>query len=182
MKELNLTEAFCEVLSGLSLIALLIPLLDLLGVLSLEKWIQFVTANPTIGTLGALFLVAYFLGAGVVDAIGLAVDEIAGRCLPRNPVTSAELNAFWVQVQEHVLRYRDHQWTYYSCYRNLFVMLFPAGICWTILTWQRVGWAGGAAVLAGVAVLEAALFRSMIALLKLYRDITRAVGAAASEP
>ena len=178
MKELNLAETFCEILSGLSLLFLLVPLLDLIGVFSLDKSIGLFTGNLTVAGLGALLLVSFFVGTAVVDAVGFAIEQLAGRYLPSDPVvTDAEKSVFWKTASEHVLRYREHQWTYYSCYRNLFIMLLPGGICWAIVVWCRFGRGYAAMVFGATALLEVALYFSMTGVLKLYHQITKYVGS-----
>jgi len=177
MKETNLTEAFCEVLSGISMILLLVPLLDLTGIFSLDKSLA-LAGNFSATALAGFLLVAYVLGAAVVDAVGLAIEQFFEPLLPKDPVvTDAERKKFWTSVEEHVLRYRDHQWTYYSCYRNLFIMMVPSGICWVILFGRRFGWCVAIWALVAGVLLEIALFKSMLTLLRIYRLITKDIGS-----
>jgi hypothetical protein len=80
-------------------------------------------------------------------------------------------------VTQHVLSYRDTQWAYFSCYRNLAVLGVPGGLLWLVLIWRDGSPWWALSFLAGVAVGELVLFRSMKALLGGYYAITKAVSS-----
>jgi hypothetical protein len=177
MKELNLTEAFCEVFSGIGLLLCLVPLLDLTGISSLDNTFTAASKNITATNLAAVLFLCYALGTAIVDAIGLAIEEIEPRLFsPNIPMSDEEGFKFLAKVSDHVLRYRDLQWTYHSCYRNLLILLVPGTVLWTLVIYGRAGLWATLATLFGLVVVGAALRKSAITLGGLYLKITKHVG------
>jgi hypothetical protein len=175
MKETQLTEAFCEVLAGLALLLLAVPLLDISHVLPLETFFTAVLQNLRLATLGSILIVAYLMGA-IFDAVGMATDELLlAHLLSVNPLTEAERKKFWCDVKEHVLRYRDCQWAWYSCYRNLLIILFPTAILWIWDIVLRSSMLWGAVAAMGFGLLGLAFVSTMKTLLKIYSQITKGV-------
>ena len=172
MKELSLAETFCEVLSGLALLTILLPLLDILEYSTLANSLYYIVSHITLSNVGLLAIISYLLGL-ILDAFGLGIGEVfLDKLVAKNPPGDAETEQFWRNVSEHVLRYRDHQWTYYSCYRNLFIIfpfasvLFLVCILLRYQTWHLI-------FVLAVVPIEWALWRSMCALLEIYYRITR---------
>lgn len=175
MKDFDLTAVFCEILGGLAVLLMLIPLLDITGAYSLDDLTPLVARHLTSGTLVAVLVIAYLVGT-VVDAVGLMFDDWwFGRALVANPPTDTERASFFKNVQEHILRYRDEQWTWYSCYRNLFLVFLPAGLFWVVSLGIRSHWGFAIALLVGLIVIEIALYRTMRVVLNIYAEITKAV-------
>jgi hypothetical protein len=173
MKDFNLTEVFCEVLSGLGLIFAAIPAFDLLGIYSLKDVLAFLSAHASATLLATTLAAAYIIGL-VVDALGLTIGELfLDKCINKDAPKPAENSGFWKGAQEHVFRYRDVQWAYYSCYRNLFCLFVPAGVLWTILAALRLSKLYVAAVVISFLICELAFLWSMKALLKIYYQITK---------
>lgn len=174
MKELSLSDAFCEVLAGLAVLGACVPLLELSGLQSLAETWAFLVSRMSLTLLTGGLLVCYVAGI-VIDAVGLSLGEwFLDARLARAPA-STKVEAFWKNVNEHVLGYRDAQWAYFSCYRNLAILAVPAAVLWTPLVWRHLspGWALGMWCI--VAAMECMLVKSMKVLLELYYSITKAV-------
>jgi hypothetical protein len=85
-----------------------------------------------------------------------------------NVPDAAVRQRFWATVPEHVLKYRDIQWAYYSTYRNLLILTVPLGLLSAFIAGRSVGWVAAVLVLAGDAILCYAFWKSMVALLGIY--------------
>jgi hypothetical protein len=192
LKDVSLIEAFCEVLSGIGFLFLLLPALHLAGITSVGAVICYIATSLTVAGFGAFLLGAYVLGAAVADPAGLAIDEFLGSLLRERwtkaadwlwgpTVSAANKGKFWRTVSDHVLKYRELQWAYYSAYRNLFILFAPASVLWTIIAWRECGWARGVEVLGVCLILEGALFYSAKVLSALYADITNDVASGAAQ-
>ena len=175
MKEPQLTETFCEVLAGLALLLLAVPLLDITHVLPLEAFCAAIFHDIRVATLGSILIVAYLLGA-IFDAVGMVLDELLfARLLSVTSLTEAEAKKFWCDVKEHVLKYRDRQWAWYSCYRNLLIILLPTAIFWTWDIALRSNALWGALAFVGFVLLGLAYVSTMKALLRIYFQISKGV-------
>lgn len=174
MKQINLTEVFCEVLSGVALIIVIIPLLDILDYSSLSNTWAYIECRTSLSNFGILIVFSYILGL-LIDAIGLTFGEWFLDDLICNKPTDFEMARFWQNVDSHVLSYRDTQWAYYSCYRNLFIIFFPGTVFWTISVWKTLGWHFGLPTLSIFIAFEWILYRSMKALLKIYYNIAKSL-------
>ncbi len=173
MSDTNLTEVFCEVLSGLVLLCVIGLALHVSGVLSLEAAWSSVTAGLSLGGVATVLIVSYLLGL-IMDAFGLAagesfLDNWADASVP----TAGEQQQFLETVPEHVLKYRDVQWAYYSTYRNLLLLFVPGGVLATIAAWRGRGFWAAVGVLLLAVVVSAALWRSMVALLGIYFRLSK---------
>ena len=58
MKSINITEVFCEILSGLALISLSIPLIDILGIKSLPELLPVLLSFVNLGIVTILVIVS----------------------------------------------------------------------------------------------------------------------------
>jgi len=176
MKEINIGEVFCEILSGFTVILLVIPLLDLTQYSNLEKTSEFIFRHFNGATLAGGIAVCYLLGL-IMDAVGLGVGEsfLDSWVKREGAPTEDERNRFWQETSAHALNYRNKQWAYYSTYRNLFLLLIPGGIFWVLALFLH-----GKAALAFWLVLllifiEWCFWRTMVALLGIYYTITKAI-------
>ncbi len=175
MKETNLTEMFCEVLGGLGLAFLLVPIFDLTDIYKMKDLFPALLAKLDWAVLGSILVLAYLAGA-IVDAFGLAADELLlGKLVIKDKLTDVEATAFWKTAKEHVLKYRDHQWAWYSCYRNLFILFLPSAILWTWVVVRSYTWCRGILVFSGFVVTEICLVITMKALVRIYFRIGRSV-------
>jgi hypothetical protein len=173
MKDFNLTNIFCEVLSGLGIITFLIPLLDILNCYTLKETLTFIADKISLANFGILIFLCYILGL-LFDAIGLVIGDLfldnrANKDVP----TQAQVADFWKNANSHVLDYRDIQWAYYSLYRNLFIISAPGSIVWAIAIWKNFNWYSALITQILFGVFEWILFYSMKTLLKLYYTITK---------
>jgi hypothetical protein len=175
MKEASLTEIFCEVLGGLGLAVVIVPLLALANNSRIEDIFHALLSKLDLAVLGSVLLLAYLAGA-IVDAVGFAIEELfLGKLVTTDKLSDTEVAAFWKGVNEHVLRYRDQQWTWYSCYRNLFILFFPSAILWTWVVVLNYSWCRGIFVFSIFVVVEISLLVTMKSLVKIYYKITRSV-------
>jgi hypothetical protein len=142
VKDLDITQVFCEVLTGLGCLSVILSIFILIGSYSIKDIVVFAGAKLTIAGLGAISATAYIVGT-MVDAVGLAVDSLCfDRLIYKEPPSEVERKHFWNTVSAHVLAYRETQWTYYSCYRNLFIcssQLESSGQWLSGKLWGRVG-------------------------------------------
>lgn len=131
MKDIDVTAVFCEMLSGLAAIALALGLLDLTSQLEMAKVSKWIIANPTFATVATLLIAAYLLGL-IVDAFGMAFDSTLVERIQRlrkllNYDAGQLPPNFYTKATEGQLRYFCEQWAYFSCYRNL-LMLMVIGV------------------------------------------------------
>ena len=173
MNKINLTEVFCEVMSGLALLITIIPLLDILKYSNLCDTISYISLNISLSNFGILIVVCYILGL-LFDAIGLTIGELfLDNLVYKNLPSENEIKSFWQKITPHVLNYRDTQWAYYSCYRNLFIIFIPGTFLWTIVLWNSLHWYLGFLILIMFIILEFIFYFSMKVLLKIYYEITK---------
>ena len=170
MSDIKISEVFCEVLSGAAMLlvaGLGLHYLGFLKVQDLPKAIE----NSSFGKLAEVLAICYLLGL-IMDAISLAIGELfLDKRVVSDEPKPEEVRVFLKTAPEHILKYRDTQWAYYSTYRNLFLLLFPGGILATLIIFQERGiW--GLLVLAISVAFGIAFFRSMKTLLKLYYNLT----------
>ena len=153
MKLPDLEKLFCEILCGLALMAIALPSLSLGIGYTIKESIEYLMAH-----FAEILVFGYFLGV-LTDAVGFALGEwfldallLGKRQVPVNR------NAFWQTVPDHVLAYRDRQWTYFSTYRNLLVVLIPNAYAWCAWAFPVMGKFFGMALFLGFTGLGIALF------------------------
>jgi hypothetical protein len=175
MKDIDVTQVFCEVLTGLGFLFVILSILSLTGSYTVRDVALYATSRLTIASLGAILVVAYLVGT-IMDAVGLALDQLfLYRLVVKAEPSEDDRAKFWKNVSEHVLTYREAQWTYFSCYRNLFILFVPGSILWTVVVWKNVGpyWSIFTALVC--ILLEISLFITMKALVEIYFKITRSL-------
>ena len=74
MKDYNLGEIFCEVLSGMIAILVLLLFCDLAGTLKIVDFTEFLKSNMNVGFFSIIFILCYLIGL-LVDALGLTLGE-----------------------------------------------------------------------------------------------------------
>lgn len=167
-----ITKTFCNVITGLTVCAVVILNLDLMGLTRIDEvWTSLATRYDATLITG-IFILSYLIGI-IFNAFGLLFDDYLADRICSDAPTEQNIKAFWLDVEEHVLAYRDHVWSYYFCYRNLIILLIPGAIgCFGSL-WYRdhLGWAFTSLVL--FLALGYALFVSVREMLALYYDITK---------
>lgn len=173
MKDFNLAEVFCEVLGGGLAIALTIASLDLSGWINIVSLLKDATA-ASIGTVTAVMIGSYLVGL-LVDAVGLSVGEC---CFDRLVGTEEaplpeQYTLFWQHAAEHVVKYRENQWTFYSAYRTTFLLLIPGAIVFPWVVWKHTNLCLGLVSFALAIGIEVSLFISARCLLKLYYSIPK---------
>jgi hypothetical protein len=176
MKDLDITQVFCEVLTGLGFLLVVFPVLVTVGPYNFHEAI-FAIVRLSIAGLGAILVSAYLIGT-IVDAVGMALDQLfLNKFIHSSEPSEDDRAKFWRSVSQHVLAYRDAQWTYYSCYRNLFILFIPGSILWTTFVWMQVGRSFGMLTAIGFILLEAAFFITMKSLVGIYSKITKSFSA-----
>jgi pimeloyl-ACP methyl ester carboxylesterase len=177
MAGLNLSQVFCEILSGFALSFSVLPMLDVLQICSFDQIISWIGSLD--GAIFVIALVLFYIMGLLIDAVGLAIGEsFLDNLLNANPPSKEDRAAFWKNVPAHLLNYHDRQWTYYSAYRSLFILFIPGGISWIWMVWKKWGVHYGFLVGIFFVIIEFALYRTLIALLNLYYDITKSFNTA----
>lgn len=167
-----ITKTFCNVITGLAVFVATALNLDWFGLIQIDEVWMRLTAHINATLITGIFLLSYLTGI-IFNAFGLLFDKFFAIYICSDLPTDANIKAFWLGVEEHVLSYRDHVWSYYFCYRNLFILLIPGGIGCIGTLWHRghSGW--GWASLVFFLLLGFALIVSIKELLALYYRITK---------
>jgi hypothetical protein len=175
MKDLDVTQVFCEVLTGLAFLFVMLSVLSLTGFYTVPDVARYAIGKLTVASLGAILVIAYLLGT-MMDAVGLALDQLfLDRLVVRTEPSEDDRAKFWKNVNQHVLAYREAQWTYFSCYRNLFILFIPGSILWTLVIWKTVGPYWGISSGCIFILLEISFFITMKELVKIYFAITKSL-------
>ncbi|WP_258097298.1 hypothetical protein [Marinoscillum pacificum] len=167
--KISIREIFCEILSGFVMIMVLAAFICIKCELDQSKILTWIVSF-TESHLVLLIFFSYLVGL-VVDAVGFAFGEtgfdllVFRRCKMDPP---AQQSSLWAQISEHVLAYRDRQWAYYSCYRNLFLLFIPGTVAWSILIFNLCGWLTMSVFIFMMLATEVSLWFSMIGLLRIY--------------
>jgi hypothetical protein len=168
MKDFDLAQVFCEVLSGLAGILLVVGALDATYLMPIGEVSKWLTTELTFTEVTGIFLIAYFIGL-VVDAFGLLFDKaVIDRWEVVKTQDLSHLGPFYRHAPEHVFGYWKEQWTYFSCYRNLLMCLLPGTVVWSYVFWRHRGVASGIVVFVIACALALALWVSMRELMKIY--------------
>ena len=170
MKELDLSQVFCEVVSGLAGIFIFFGLLDALEVQGIKDIVVWFGMNMSIPIATGLFVIAYLLGL-ILDAFGLLFDKLIDKCLGITEPTADELKQFYSKVPNHVFGYWKEQWVYFSCYRNILMCLIPGFLIWTYVAHKYWGMKAVLGVSLGSLVLGFALWESLKDLKTIYSKI-----------
>ncbi len=182
MKDLSVTEVFCEVFSGLLLILFALPWLSDQPFLSLLEFYRSAYATVTGTNIAVILICAYLLGL-LIDGIGLLADKyIFDHVITWSPPTTEESRQFYQDTSEHVLNYRDTQWAYYSLYRNVFLIVAAGAVSTLILVFNLWLWPQIIAFIVFIVVLEYGLFSVMQSLASLYHSITKSFHQSGNGP
>lgn len=173
MKDFSLTELFCEILSGILLIFLMLPWFFGAEVASFKEFYIQTIGLITATNVVLIVFFSYLIGL-LVDAVGLSADKwVFDRLLFKNGPSPQERKEFFGKASAHLIGYRDTQWAYYSLYRNVFLIATVGGIIFLVGTWNLWNhWAKAWLVLA-VLMADWILYRAMEVLANLYNEITR---------
>lgn len=172
--KLNLKEIFCELLSGLTLILLIIPVLHVLGAVPIFKIEKMVMESLDSTLVITLTLVCSFVLGIVMDSIGLALGSLfIDKLICPNEPKSSEYQRYWKTVTPELSAYREEQWAYYSCYRNMSIVLVPLIIFWSFVVFEQGNFLLVVPLIVGGTLTELALIKSMKILLELVYKITR---------
>lgn len=175
MKDINISEVFCEILSGFSILVCLVAVFDIVGTSCIKQSVALITKHINATTFVVALFASYLLGL-LMDVLGMIADEYIMEPLLFRDLESpneSEIKNFWKNVPSHVLSYRDTQWAYYSAYRNLFIIVIIGGLFWVWSVINNYGWWQAIFLFISLLFIEFALFRTMKALLKIYFQITK---------
>ncbi|MBC2705140.1 hypothetical protein [Desulfobacula sp.] len=172
MRGLDLNEALCELLGGFFILLSIIPILDINGTIAVKDTFIFLSKNLSLSLIGAVIILSYLLGL-IMDVIGLGLGELfVDDFLCKDCPSFEETESFWRNVPEHVLKYRDKQWAYYSAYRNLAILIIPCSFLWGIVFFEKLCWQW-VIILVFLFLIYWALKRTSSVLLKIYYNITK---------
>lgn len=171
----NVVEVFCEILSGLVLILMVIPILVLANKADLNDTWDFIASHLTGPNVTLLISFSYLLGL-IVDSIGFSVgDWFLDDLINKSDNSKGNRISFYSNVSSQVLSYRDTQWTYYSLYRNLFILFIFHAILWSICICIHYKIYQAIVLIVIIGFLEITLFKTMRGLSKLYIEITSSI-------
>lgn len=190
--KMDIGEVFCELLSGLAIMSLVLPLLDILGKSSLSQSTEFVGRHTNVAALGGALVLAYSLGL-IMDAFGLAIGERwLYEFLEKKWASPEEYDTlpeerqiFYARVLPHVLEHREYEFAYLLAYTNLAIIALPSVVVWGWCVWTKFVWSF--ALLISVIFfifficLEWALLESITFYLNQDAEITRAYTSADRE-
>ncbi len=166
----NPKEIFCELISGLSFICYLAPLFHLFDILSFAEMKSLLDKITTVEFISIFLIITYVLGI-LMDAIGLTIGSgFLDDKVSNNEPSGIEYQEYWKNVNDKLSAYREEQWTYYSCFRNVFINLIPILVSWLFVLGFNKGFI---LLLVTLILLGICLFFSMRTLLRLYYRITR---------
>ncbi len=169
--KLNLFHIFSELVTGIAFISIALIygyLSKSFDIATFENFIK--TDYSFLKLLGASILI-YYIGF-IIDGVGLGVGELFLDDLlyKRNSIDNNR-KKFFREVPEHVFEYRNRQWAYYSCYRNLFLLTIPLLIIAVYYLFKIKGiWFGLLALIIIVGI-QFFILKTMRMLLKLYYSI-----------
>lgn len=173
MQGINLAEVFCEMISGLSLLSLAVPIMLLRGDASFCGLASDIAELINAGSVALLLVVAYMIGL-LVDALSLAIGEwFLDDLLCKKSAKAKDFKKFFANTPEHLLEYRDTQWAYFSTYRNLALLMIPSAGLWAWALGSHVGWVFSIVVIAVAILLEATFLKSARTLLSMYYSISK---------
>lgn len=172
--KLNVVEIFCEILSGLILGLIFLPLLGLFNVSTINESWTFINSNLTTGNVTLIIITSYLIGL-IVDSVGLSIGEwfLDKKLATEAEPTSDECKTFYNNVEAHILTYRETQWAYLSLYRNLYILAFPHLIIWSIYFISTKNWAGLITTGISLIILIVTLHKSIKILIDHYYKITK---------
>jgi hypothetical protein len=125
MKELSLPEVFAEILSGVGVLVVISAILMFTGAITPDGIFKPLASQAVFAYLTVMVLISYFLGV-VMGIVGFAIGEsFLDERVPAPRPTPEERERFWANVPEHVLKYRESQWSYYVVCRNLLITPGP---------------------------------------------------------
>ena len=180
--KMDVGEVFCELLSGLAIMALVLPILDLWGESSLSQSLKFVGRHTNVATLGGGLVLAYSLGL-IMDAVGIAVGEwlypkLYKRMKVKEPL-AGDRKTFYEKSLPHVLEHREYEYAYLLAYTNLAIIAVPSVILWCVWMGLRCGWSCPLCIpIIFFICLEGALWKSIDFHLKQDAEITNAYTSA----
>lgn len=161
MKDLDIGGLFCEVLSGVVALLIIVGALDLTNQVDLGSLVLYATANTSGWTIAGLMIGAFLAGI-IVDAVGTTFDELVVAKMPwLTRVLKYDAGVmprlFYATATQQQLEYWRDQWGYFSCYRNL-LALSPFWVVIAVALAVKYGGCGWAfAVAAGGLALVACL-------------------------
>jgi len=124
--DLKLSEVFCELGTGFSLIMAIIVLMVGIGCIQANEIAKYI-ASLAIEKVTLLCIISYVIGI-IFDAILMSLDNVIIKIFDLKPPNNIEQKLFWEKVESHVLKYRDSLWAYSYFYLNLFILVSVSAI------------------------------------------------------
>lgn len=171
MKDLDLSQVFCEILGGLAGIFWALGALDLSGLYSVRDSWCWASKYASFSGLTAFLVFSYLIGI-IVDAFGLVFDKVITDHWELSKKHSGiSRSEFYKSAEAHLFSYWKEQWTYFSCYRNLFMVMIPGLITWPLLVNKYLGCFAASVTFILSVIVAVVLWLAMQTLLKLYHCI-----------
>lgn len=125
----QLSEVFCEIISGLFLCSAFAGLFLLLGILTQAQLSSLCTVAFKLSSLPALLLAFYIAGI-LFDPVGMLVDNLIEKTLSVSSCSAEEKGIYYAYAPEHLVAYRHETWSYYFCFRNLLLLIPINSLLW----------------------------------------------------
>ncbi len=169
--KLNIAHIFSELISGMSCIVTISLSLYTVNWVNLQGLISFFNERLLWTNFLSTAICVYFIGF-VVDGIGLGI----GDCFLDDLIYKISLDGkkrikFFKEVKNHVFEYKEKQWSYYSSYRNLFLLIMPMIVILLLFGWAKYSYLANTSFIIIALTFEIALFFTLRMLLKLYYTI-----------
>jgi hypothetical protein len=170
--KISLTEMFCEILTGIIVLLIIVGWLCWFDVISIKSIWEVVKSNIKLEIVIVFLVCTYFIGT-LFDVIGLVFDNIFDKLISPEVPSDKDISNFFKNTSVHVLSYRDNIWAYYFCYRNMFILSIPAciGLCGLILAAKKISLVIICIII--TVLIDIAILNSMRTLLRLYYKITK---------
>jgi len=162
--KLDIEKIFSEFVTGIVFMILCLTLFFLSGHVQVSESLGVLKEWSSFSNLLFFLIIAGFIGF-VIDGVGLGFGEVLFDDLVyRYKISAEKRKSFFENASESTLAYRNRQWAYYSCYRNLFLLLIPYSVAIALIVsgdFMKM-------LLLGVLFVEFFLFQCLKLLLKLY--------------
>ena len=170
--KLNLFNIFSELVTGLAFISIALIYGCFSNNFDIATIINFIKTNFSFSKLLGTSILVYYIGF-IIDGIGLGIGDLfLDKLLLGKQKIKKNRKRFFREVPQHVFEYRNRQWAYYSCYRNLLLLTTPLLIITVYYTFKLHGiWIGLGSLAFILLVIQLPIFKTAKMLLKLYYSI-----------
>ncbi len=169
---LNLFNVFSELVTGLAFISIALIYGYFSNSFDITTIMDFIKTNFSFSKLLGTSILVYYIGF-IIDGIGLGIGDLfLDKLLVGKQEIKKNRKKFFREVPQHVFEYRNRQWAYYSCYRNLLLLTIPLLIITFYYTLKLYGfWVALGSFIFILLVILLPIIKTTKMLLKLYYSI-----------